>query len=61
MDFLIGSRCLAGKLVARNIDDFKSSVMILFIHFFELFVLRSEAAAGCCIDDKHNLAFEILQ
>ena len=53
------SRSLLAKLIAGEIQDFKSVFLIALIEFLQFLILRSEAAAGRCIDNQQNLSFII--
>ena len=59
MDLIIGSWCLSAELVAGNVEDFQSLVMIIQIHFFDRCVLRSESAAGGRVYDQNDFPFQI--
>ena len=43
------------ELIAGNVKDFQSLVLQAVVHSLQVFILRSEAAAGCRIDDEQNL------
>ena len=55
VNLIIGAGGLAAELVAGNIQDLKSLIMIFFIHALNIFVLRCEAAACSCVDDHDDL------
>ena len=59
IDFCSVSRSLLAKLIAGEIQDFKSVFLIALIEFLQFLILRSEAAAGRCIDNQQNLSFII--
>ena len=59
VDFCSVSRGLLAKLITGEIQDFKSVFLIALIEFLQFLVLRSEAAAGRCIDNQQNLFFII--
>ena len=59
MDLFIGSRSLARKLIARDVDHFESLLMIFLIHLFDGFVMRGESASGRRVDDQHDFALII--
>ena len=59
VDFCSVSRSLLAKLIAGEIQDFKSVFLIALIEFLQFLILRSEAAAGRCIDNQQNLSFMI--
>ena len=56
IDFCSVSRSLLAKLIAGEIQDFKSVFLIALIEFLQFLILRSEAAAGRCI-----MKFEFLE
>ena len=55
MDFLIRTGSLMAELIAGNVKDFQSLVLQAVVHSLQVFILRSEAAAGCRIDDEQHL------
>ena len=56
VDFCGVSRSLLAKLIAREIQDFKSIFLIALIEFLQFLILRSEVAVGRCIDNQPNLS-----
>ena len=58
VNFLIAAGSLIAELVAGYVDDFESLVVVLPVHFFELLILRCEAAACRGVDDDENLTRE---
>ena len=61
MDLFIASRCLAPELIAGNVQDFKSLVMVIFVKLFYRGILWGEAAAGGGIDDKDHFSFVVAE
>ena len=59
VNFLVRAGRLSRKLVAGDIDDLKSLVMIRLVHCLERLIVRREAAAGRRVDDQHNLALVV--
>ena len=57
MNLIIASRCLCAELVARDIQDLESLIMIILVQLFDRRILRGKAAAGRGVYDKDNLAF----
>lgn len=57
LDFLVASRFLRHEIVGRETDNDKIAVLISFVKFFKLFVLRSEATFGSRVDNHDFLAF----
>ena len=61
MDLFIGAGCLAGELVAREVEDLKALVPEFFVILFQFLILRCEPAACRGIHDEKDLAFKIAQ
>ena len=59
VDFCSVSRGLLAKLIAGEIQNIKPFFLVALIEFLQFLVLRSEAAAGRCIDNQQNLSFII--
>ena len=59
MDLLVGAGSLIAELVAGDVDDLQSLVVILLVHLFEGLVVGREAAAGRGVDDEKDLALEL--
>jgi len=59
MDFVIRSGGLTAELIAGNIQNLKSLVMVLAVHLLDGRILGGEAAAGGSIDHHDDLALVI--
>ena len=56
MNFLLGAGSLLTKLVAGEVENLKTLVLILLVQGLQLFVLRSETATGGRVDNEQHLA-----
>ena len=56
MDLFIGTRCLIAELVAREVQDLQTVLLMRFIKILKRVVLRREAAACRGIDNEKDLA-----
>ena len=59
MDLFIGTGSLIGKLVAGEVENFKTLVLECVINLLELLILGGKAAAGGGVDNHNKLAGEI--
>ena len=61
VDLFVLSGSLICKLVAGEVEDLKSLVVVCIIDCLKICILRSEAASCSCVDDEENLALIILK
>ena len=61
MDFIIRSGRLSAELVARNIQNLKSLIVIILIKLLNRSILRSKAAACGRVHHKNHFSFIISQ
>ena len=59
VDLLVGAGSLSCELVAGDIQDLQTLIVIVLVHLLDRGVLGSEAAAGRCIDDHDDFALVI--
>lgn len=56
VDLVVGLGCLAGELVAREVQDLEALVVVGGVDALEVLVLWGEAAAGGRVHDEQDLA-----
>ena len=61
MDFIVCSGSLSAELIARNIQDLQSLIMILSVRLFNRGILGRKAATGGSIDYHDHFTFVIHQ
>ena len=61
MDLIICSGGLAAELIAGDIQNFKSLIVIVFVQLFNRGILGSKAAASRRIDDEDDFSLIICQ
>ena len=61
MDLFVRSGGLPTKLVAGNIQNFQTLIMIIFIQLLNGCILGSKTAAGCGVHHQNHLASEFRQ
>ena len=59
VNFLVRAGRLSRKLVAGNIDDLESLVVIRLVHCLQRLVVGRKTAAGRRVDNQHNLALVV--
>ncbi len=57
----VGARCLSSKLVAGDVQDFESLVVVVLIHFFDRRIMGRKTATRRRVHDKNHFAFEFGQ
>ena len=61
VDLLVGAGGLIGKLVAGEVQDLQTVVLVGVVDLLQLLVLGGEAAAGGGVDDQQDLALVVGQ
>ena len=59
MDLLVAAGSLRAELIARDVEDFESLVVIILVELFEAGVLRGEAASRSRVHHEHHFTLEI--
>ena len=61
MDALVGAGSLLTELVAGEVEDDEVLRAVLLVEFLQLFILRCEAALGCCVHDEQHFVGVLFQ
>ena len=55
MDLIVSSGSLTAELVAGDIKDLETLIVVVLVELLDGLVLRSKATSGCRVDDKDDL------
>ena len=59
VDLIVTARCLSAKLVAWDVQDLQTLIMVILVELLDRSVLRSEAATCSSVDYQDYFSFII--